>query len=165
MFAYVRFMAHTLHQLVDLLIGSIPTVIIFLLLHAVLKRVLYRPLHGVLAARRARMEGRAEAAEALLAQVDAKLTAYEAAILAARAEGYRRLEERRRTALAERDGQIGAAKQKTAAAVAEARAQLANDVDNARVGIHIEAGRLAEGIAALVLGERPRKAIEPVVPV
>jgi len=156
-------MAHTLHQLVGLLIGSIPTVVIFLLLHFILRGVLYRPLQRVLAERRTRMEGRSEAAQALLVEVDAKLTAYEAAVRAARADGYHLLEERRRAALAERSTQVEAAKQKAASAVAQARAQLAEDVDNARVGLHVEAGELAAGIARMVLGERAQQA-KPVAP-
>ena len=61
-----------LHQLGGLFIGSVPTMLLFLLLVALYRTLVYHPLTKVLSERRALTEGAIEAAAASIAAADAK---------------------------------------------------------------------------------------------
>ena len=79
-------MDEILRQLAPLLIGSVPTIVIFLVLVLGYKYILYGPLLKVLAERRSRTAGAIERAEAAIAAADAKAREYEDKLRAARAE-------------------------------------------------------------------------------
>lgn len=144
-------MSAQLQKLGQLLFNSIPTIILFVLLHFYLKRVLYRPLRQVLAARAARIEGRQEAAQKLLAEGEAKLASYEDSLRQQRMENYRHIESRRQAGLAESQKALVEARQKAAQALVEARQQLAAETAQVRAQLQGSAEELAGQIMTQVL--------------
>ena len=71
-------MNETLHQLGGLLLGSVPTIFLFLLLVILYRFLVYGPLTRVLNKRRERTEGAIEQANAATAAAAAKTQEYEA---------------------------------------------------------------------------------------
>lgn len=138
-------------QLVGLFLASIPTIVIFLLLHAYLRRVLYRPLQRALATRREQTEGQFEAARRTIALAEEKLMQYESSLREARGDMYRIIEERRKAAMAERNRLLAEARQRAEAARQAAEAQLAGDVGEARRKLEQGAAGMAEAVLGLVL--------------
>jgi len=145
-------MDQTLHQLGELLLGSIPTILIFLVLHLTLRRVLYRPLQRTLQERTERIEGRLEAAQQQFKLAEEKLAQYEAHLRTARLANYRRIEERRQAALGECQQILDEARRQAADTVVAAREQLAADAARVRTQLQAEVETLATEVAASVLG-------------
>ena len=77
-------MDETLHQLEGLLLGSVPTIFLFLLIVILYRLLVYGPLTRVLNERRERTEGAIEQANAAMAAAAAKTQEYEAQLRAAR---------------------------------------------------------------------------------
>src|SRR6201981_462150 len=88
-------MDETLRQLGGLLLGSIPTVIMLLLLYAVYTEVVHRPLRRVLAERRSKTEGAIEKARADVAAAEARTAEYEQRLRDARVALFKYQESRR----------------------------------------------------------------------
>lgn len=145
-------MPTVLHQLGNLFLGSIPTIIIFLLLHFYLRRVLYRPLGRMLAVRRERTDGQFASAHRMIALAEEKLTEYEALLREARAAMYREIEERRQHALAERAALVLAARQRAEEARRAAELELEREMAQARAQLEASADGLATEIFHAVLG-------------
>lgn len=145
-------MQTVIQQLSGLFLGSVPTIIIFLLLHFCLRRVLYRPLRRTLAARRERTEGQFELARRTIALAEDKLTQYEHSLREARAEMYRIIEARRKAALEERARLLAAARQRAEEARQAAELQLEQETAQARRQLEKEAGAMAGAILHSVLG-------------
>lgn len=145
-------MATVLHQLGDLLLGSIPTIIIFVLLHFYLRQVLYRPLGKMLAERRARTDGQFASAHRMIALAEQKLTEYETMLRDARAAMYQEIEQRRQHALAERAELVAAARQRADASRRTAELELEREVAQARAQLEAGAEGLAGKIFHAVLG-------------
>ncbi len=61
-------MEQTLHDLGQLLLKAVPTILLLLVVHFYLKAMFFRPMADVLAKRRAATEGQRESAEALRAK-------------------------------------------------------------------------------------------------
>ncbi len=137
-----------------ILVRAIPTFLLVIALHWYLKKVLVQPMERVLAERRKRTEGAVAASEAALADVNAKMTAYEKALYEARAGVYADQEQNRRNLVADQSAAIEAAKQKVAAQVAAATAEIAAQAKAARAELAGESERLADQIAAAVLAGR-----------
>lgn len=137
-----------------LLFRSVPTIIIFVALHFYLKRVLYRPLDRMLAARRARIQGRQEAARQTVSEAAAKLSQYEQALREQRVKNYRHMETRRQAALGAGQEALAAARQQSAAALAAAREQLAADRTAAQAQLQSGSEALAGDIMSRVLSFR-----------
>ena len=150
-------MGNTLEALKQLLIGSIPTIVIFLLLHAILRRTLYAPLQRVLKARRDRIEGRLDAARQLLALAETKLVGYEEALRAARHQGYAAVDARRRAAMELARKNLEQVQDEAARQIAAAREQLASDSEQIRRHLQADAETLAKEVAGVILG-RPQSA-------
>ena len=96
-------MDEILHQLGDLIVGSIPTMIIFIILVIAYQVLVYGPLSRTLAERRDRTQGAIERAAAAIAAADAKSQEYEAKLRAARADIFRHRDHRIQQWNAERD--------------------------------------------------------------
>jgi F0F1-type ATP synthase membrane subunit b/b' len=125
-------MKETLHQLVVLLRGSLPTIAIVVALHFWLRKFLYRPLQRTLDERRLRTEGKMAQARQSISRAEANLTAYEQAMAAARADSYRAIEERRRGAAEQRLKLLTEARAQAEAAMQRARQEISTDVEAAR---------------------------------
>jgi F-type H+-transporting ATPase subunit b len=92
-----------LEQLGTLLLGSVPTIVLFTLLVAAYTLLVHRPLTRTLEERHARTAGAVEKAHQAIAAADAKSREYEDRLRAARADIYKGREARLRQWAAERD--------------------------------------------------------------
>jgi len=140
-----------LQQLGDLVLGSIPTIIIFVFLVIAYRLLLYRPLMNTLAERRERTLGAIEKAKAAVAAADAKSQEYEAKLRAARAEIFHRRELRLQEWNAQRDSAIAAARQAAHERVVSARAAIESEAAEARHHIEGTVDQLAAQIMRAVL--------------
>ena len=93
-------------------------IVIIAIMVAVLNRTLLKPINEILQRRDALLSGRATEAQVLDAQRAEKLEQYEAALRAARSEGYQRLEREKMAAMREREQRVTAAKQEISKEVA-----------------------------------------------
>ena len=75
-----------LHQLGGLVLGSVPTMVLFILLVAAYGLLVRRPLDATLAERRARTSGAVEQARGAIAAAEAETSVYEDKLRAARSE-------------------------------------------------------------------------------
>src|ERR1700757_2764720 len=116
-------MDKTLHQLGELLLGSVPTVILLALLYALYTTIVHKPLVRVLAERRSKTEGAIEKARADIAAAEARTAEYEQRLREARLAIFKSQEARRQQAMQLRE-----------AAVARARAQAQAEIEKARAG-------------------------------
>jgi len=144
-------MDEILQQLVPLLIGSVPTILLFLFLVLAYKFILHEPLLKVLAERRARTEGAIEKAKAAIAAADAKAQEYEAKLRAARAEIFRAREARVKAWNAERESALTAARQAARDRVHAAKASLDAQAEASRHEIEQSADELAAEVLHAVL--------------
>src|ERR1700746_412348 len=88
-------MDETLRQVGGLLLGSIPTIVFFLLLYCLYTFLVQRPLRRVLAERRALTQGAIEKARANVASAEARSTEYEQKLRDARLALFKAQEARR----------------------------------------------------------------------
>lgn len=117
-------MDELLQQLVPLLIGSIPTILIFLVLVLSYKLILLGPLLKTLAERRSRTEGAVERAHAAIAAAEAKTQEYEARLRAERAKIFSAREARVKTWNDEREIALASARHAARERVHGAKAEL-----------------------------------------
>ena len=117
-------MNETLHQLGGLLLGSIPTIFLFLVLVILYRLLVYGPLMRVLSERRARTEGAIEQAEAATAAAAAKTQEYEAPLRAARSRIFQARQQKQQQWTQERDRAVAEAHEAAQRQVEEAKAAL-----------------------------------------
>jgi F-type H+-transporting ATPase subunit b len=117
-------MNETLHQLGGLLLGSIPTIFLFLVLVILYRLLVYGPLMRVLSERRARTEGAIEQAEAATAAAAAKTQEYEAQLRAARSRIFQARQQKLQQWSLERDRAVADAHEAAQRQVEEAKAAL-----------------------------------------
>jgi F-type H+-transporting ATPase subunit b len=144
-------MDETLRQLGGLLLGSIPTIIMVLVLYAVYTVVVHRPLSRVLAERRAKTEGAIEKARADVAAAEARTAEYEQRLREARVGLFKSQEARRQATLQARAGAVAAARTRAQEQVAQAREAIERDKIAAQEGLQGESARLAMEIVRSVL--------------
>jgi F-type H+-transporting ATPase subunit b len=140
-----------LRQLGELVLGSVPTMIIFLLLVFAYRFILYGPLKKTLAERRARTIGALEAAHAAIAAADAKAQEYEAKLRAARADIFHQRELRVQQWIAQKDAALAAARHASQGRVAHARTAVEAEAAAARKQIEDAAGQLAAQVLQVIL--------------
>jgi F-type H+-transporting ATPase subunit b len=148
-------MEDTLRALGGLLLQAIPTFLIVLLLYFYLKRMYFRPMERVLAARYEATEGARKLAEESLAKASRKAAEYDAALRAARAEIYREQEAFRQTLRQEQAQAVEGARQRATAVVKDASLQLDAELAAARESLRQDAGALADQIVESILRRRP----------
>lgn len=147
-----------MRQLGDLMLGSVPTMIIFILLVIAYRYILYGALVKTLTERRERTTGAIEAAHAAIAQADAKTQEYEAKLRAARAEIFHLREQRMQQWNSEKDRAIDSARLAAQERVAQARASIDAEAASARAQIENAAGQLAARVLQAVLPARVEEA-------
>lgn len=147
-----------MRQLGDLMLGSVPTMIIFILLVIAYRYILYGALVKTLAERRERTTGALEAADTAIAQADARTQEYEAKLRAARAEIFHLREQRLQQWNAEKDRAIASARLAAQERVAQARASIDAEAASARTQIENAAGQLAARVLQAVLPARVEEA-------
>ncbi len=144
-------MDETLRQLGGLLLGSIPTVVMLLLVYAIYTVVVHKPLARVLAERRAKTEGAIEKARADVAAAEARTAEYEQRMREARLAVFKGQEARRQQALQARAEAVTRAKARAQEQVKQARAAMEQDKVGAQENLQAETGRLAALIVRSVL--------------
>src|ERR1700682_5559372 len=92
-------MDETLHQLGELLLGAVPTVVLLTLLYALYKNIVHEPLRRTLEERRNKTEGAVEKSRADIAAAEARTAEYEQRLREARATVFRAQEVRRQAAM------------------------------------------------------------------
>jgi len=144
-------MDQTLRQLGELLLGSVPTVILLGLLYALYTMIVHRPMRRVLDERRNQTEGAIERSRADIASADARTGEYEEKLRAARAAVFRAQEAKRRAALEARANAVHEARARAQAQVEAAKAAIEADRAVAEKSLQGEAEALAREIARRVL--------------
>ncbi len=144
-------MDQTLHQLGELLLGSIPTVILMTLLYILYAAIVHRPLRRVLEERRSRTEGAVEKSRADIAAAEARTAEYEQRLREARATLFRAQEARRQAALQARASAVAEARSKAQGQVQAAKKDIEKDQEAAQAALQGEAAALAREIVRRVL--------------
>lgn len=144
-------MDQTLDQLGELLLGAVPTVILFALLYGLYQAIVHKPLQRVLRERRNKTEGAIEKSKADIAAADARTSEYEQRLREARAAVFRAQEARRQGALQSRTNAVNEARTKAQAQVQAAKADIEKDRLAAEQGLQSQAASLAQEIVRRVL--------------
>jgi F-type H+-transporting ATPase subunit b len=144
-------MDQTLQQLGELLLGSVPTVILLAVLYALYTAVVHKPLQRVLAERRDKTEGAVDKSRADIAAAEARTTEYERKLREARAAVFRAQEARRQAVLQARTNALNEARRKAQAQVQAAKQDIENDRAEAEKALPAAAGALAQEIVRRLL--------------
>lgn len=144
-------MEETLKQVGDLLLGSIPTMILLVLLWVSYNVLVHRPLSRVLAERRSRTEGAVEKARADTLEAEARTAEYEQRWREARVAAFKAQEERRKQAVELRMSLIAGARAKAQEKIEHAKAAIEKDKVVAQAALQAESARLASEIVRTVL--------------
>ena len=140
-----------LNQLGGLFLGSVPTIILFLLLLAAYGVLVRRPLDAVLTERRKRTSGAVEQAKAAISQAESETALFEEKLRAARTELFNARAERSKALAAEREAALNEARSGTQAKVVAARVVLEQSAAAGRQQIESMSGELSAQILKAVL--------------
>jgi F-type H+-transporting ATPase subunit b len=153
-------MDEILNQLGGLVLGAVPTMVLFLTLVVAYGFLVRRPLDRVLAERRARTSGAVEQAKNAIAAAEAKTAEYEDGLRRARAEILAAREARLKQWGTERDAALAAAREATGEKVKAAKSEIEQSVAAARQQIEGASASLSEQILRAVMptGTRPEAA-------
>jgi F-type H+-transporting ATPase subunit b len=144
-------MDQTLHQLGELLLGAVPTVILLAILYALYTSVVHKPLQRVLEERRSKTEGAVEKSRADIAAAEARTAEYEQKLREARAAVFRAQEAKRQAALQARANAVAEARGRAQTQVQAAKTDIEKDRASAQEALHGEAAALAQEIVRRVL--------------
>ena len=144
-------MAQTLRQLGELLLGSVPTVILLMLLYTLYTFLVHRPLAAVLAERRSRTQGAMEKARADIAAAEARTAEYEQRLREARQKVFKNQEARRQQATQSRNQAVADARTRSQEQAKQARAGMEQDKQQAMAKLQSDAAKLASEIVRTVL--------------
>jgi F-type H+-transporting ATPase subunit b len=144
-------MQEIMQQLGELLLNSLPTLILFILLVLAYQFLVQGPLSRTLKERRARTSGAMEEADKAAAAAEAKTADYANRLRQARAEVFRAREQRLQQWAHERDSVLDAARKAAVQRVLEARLALESEATAARTVIMAGADQLAEQVVRAVL--------------
>lgn len=142
---------HIVLQIGNLLLGSVPTMLIFIVLVLAYQFLVQGPLTATLAERRARTEGAVEEAHKAIAQAEARAAEYAETLRLARAEVFKMREARLKQWTAERDAALDAAREAAGQKLQRAKAELEAEAAHARESIHALAADLASQVVRAVL--------------
>src|SRR5882672_8312713 len=109
-----NFVMAIVHQLGELFLGAVPTVLLILIFYFILKSLFFKPMLAVMAERDARSIGAQKAAEAAQLAASEKLKQYQDALKRARAQIYAEQEAARKKLLDERANLLKDARAKSA---------------------------------------------------
>jgi len=144
-------MEDILQQVGDLMLGAIPTALLFAVLVLAYQFLVQGPLSRTLAERRARTEGAIEDAHKAIALAEARATEYADKLRHARAEIYKLREQRSKQRNAEREAALDAARKTAGSKVSQAKAELEAEAAHARQAIQASGADLANQVVRAVL--------------
>jgi len=141
----------TLQQAGQLLLDSIPTVVMLLLIYAIYQLLLRKPLVRVLEQRRERTEGAVAKARADVASAESRTREYEQKLQEAKIAVFKAQEARRQQAQQLRAQAIAEVRQSAQEEIRQAKAAIEQDMAAARAGLQSEAQQLASDIIRTIL--------------
>jgi F-type H+-transporting ATPase subunit b len=144
-------MDQILDQLGGLLLGAVPTIVLFLLILTLYRLLVYGPLTRTLQERRERTEGAIERARQAIAAAEAKAQEYEAKVRAARVDIFHAREARLIRWNHERENALAEAQQASQKKIAEAKSALDLETQDARRALESSADALARDVMRAVL--------------
>ena len=144
-------MDQILNQLGGLFIGSVPTIVFFLLLVVAYGFLVRRPLDAVLTERRKRTSGAVEQANAAIGQAEAETAIFEEKLRAARTEIFNARAARVKQWAAERDQALEQARTETQAKISAARLTLEQSASAGRHQIESMSGALSAQVLKAIL--------------
>src|SRR4029077_19513677 len=115
------------HQLGELFLQAVPTVLIILLFYFILRAIFFKPLLAVMAERDSRTVGAQKDAEAAQAAAAEKVKQYQEALRQARAQVYAEQDAARKKLLDERAAQLKEARAKASAEVKVGKERVAGE--------------------------------------
>jgi len=144
-------MQDVVQQLGQLLVGAIPTALLFIVLVICYQFLIQTPLTAVLARRRALTEGAMEDSRKAIALAEAKAAEYAERLRQARADALKLREQRVKQWQAERDAALDTARQSAGDKVRQAKAALEAEAASARDAIQASVAELAGQAVRAVL--------------
>jgi F-type H+-transporting ATPase subunit b len=155
-------MDQILTQLGGLVLGSVPTIVLFILLVIAYGILVRRPLDRVLAERRARTSGAVEQARNAIAKAESETAAYEDKLRAARAQVFQARDQKLKQWHAEREAALAQVRQHTQERVRGARQEIEQSAQEARLRIVGVSDELSSRVLKAVLptGVRPTEAVQ-----
>jgi F-type H+-transporting ATPase subunit b len=144
-------MNEILQQIGALLLGAVPTILLFVVLVLAYQLLVQDPLNRTLAERRAKTEGAIEDAHKAIAQAEAKAAEYADKLRQARSEIFKMREQRARQRNAERDTSLDAARKAAGTKVNQAKSEIDAEAERAKLTIQGSAGELANQVVRAVL--------------
>ena len=144
------------HQLGELFLQAVPTVLIILLFYFILRALFFKPLLQVMAERDSRTVGAQKAAEAAQAAAAEKTKQYQEALKQARGQVYAEQEIARKKLLEERAAQIKDARAKASGEVSAAKVRVAAELAGARRDVEATVAQLSSEIARRMVQTPPR---------
>src|SRR5690242_4425819 len=137
-------MDQILAQLGELLLGSIPTVILMVVVYGLYSILVHKPLVKVLSERRDLTEGAVKRAKADIAAAEARTAEYEKRLREARLALFRQRESRQQAALQVRNNALIEARNRAKEEIEKARVAMEQEKEIAKAGLQQEASRLAQ---------------------
>jgi F-type H+-transporting ATPase subunit b len=140
-----------LRQVGDLLLGAVPTAVIFLLLYFIYSKLVGKPLRRLLDERRERTEGAVRKARADVAAAESKTQEYEQSLREARLAIFKVQELRRQAAQKARAAAVAETRTRAQQQIREARSAIDQDVAEARLHLRAESESMASEIIRTIL--------------
>jgi F-type H+-transporting ATPase subunit b len=144
-------MDEILNQLGGLVLGAVPTMVLFILLVIAYGMLVRRPLEHALAERRARTLGAVEQAKGAIAAAEAETDAYEEKLRRAKAEIFEARERRIKQWNDERDAALEQVRQAAQERTRTARQGIEQGIADAKVQIEGASAELSSRVLAAVL--------------
>lgn len=139
------------HSLASLILGSVPTMILFILLVIAYNALVRRPLERTLAERRVRTTGAVEQARGAIAAAEAETAVYEDKLRAARGEILAERERRLRERQGERERAVAAAREQAGERIRIAKTDVERSAETARRQIEGAVAELGDRIVQTLL--------------
>jgi F-type H+-transporting ATPase subunit b len=138
-------------QVGTLLLGAVPTVLLFITLVLAYQFLIQGPLTRTLAERRARTTGAVEDAHKAIARAEQRAAEYADKLRQARAEIFKAREQRIQQWTAERDAAVDQTRKSAGVKVAQAKTAIEAETETARQTIHASVGELASQVVRAIL--------------
>jgi len=140
-----------LHQLGELFLQAVPTVLIILVFYGLMRVLFFQPVLRVMAERDARTVGARKAAESAQAAANEKVKQYQDALRDARAKVYNEQEAARKKILDERAAKLKDARAKAAVQVGQGKERVAKELTAALRDVETAVPQLSAEIANRIL--------------
>lgn len=144
-------MDETLRQLGELLLGSTPTIVLFLIIWGTYRAIVHSALSRALSERRSKTVGAVEKAKTDIAVAEKKTAEYEQKIREARLAVFRNHESRRQQVLEQKMAAIAEARHAAQQRLNTARAEMKKETELAKIHVEAESSSLGAQIMRVIL--------------